>query len=138
MLRSTNLVAPYRNEVCTESFKGESAFALKIDMSTDRNIKFLWIEFQISGIICSHIDAGKTTTTERILFSLVKPTKLVRCMKVSATMDWMEQRAKNAASQSSLGNPNLWTRYFDTHLAKGSYRFNIIDTIQDTLILLQK
>ena len=66
----------------------------------------------------AHIDAGKTTTTERILFYTGKTHKLGEVHEGAATMDWMVQEQERGITITSAATTCFW---------KG-YRFNIIDT----------
>ena len=66
----------------------------------------------------AHIDAGKTTTTERILFYTGKTHKLGEVHEGAATMDWMVQEQERGITITSAATTCIW---------KG-YRFNIIDT----------
>ncbi len=68
--------------------------------------------------IMAHIDAGKTTTTERILFYTGKTHKLGEVHDGAATMDWMEQEQERGITITSAATTCFW---------KG-YRINIIDT----------
>ena len=68
--------------------------------------------------IMAHIDAGKTTTTERILFYTGKTHKLGETHDGSATMDWMEQEQERGITITSAATTCYW---------KGN-RINIIDT----------
>ncbi len=68
--------------------------------------------------IMAHIDAGKTTTTERILFYTGKSHKLGEVHEGAATMDWMEQEQERGITITSAAT----TCYWDNH------RINIIDT----------
>jgi elongation factor G len=68
--------------------------------------------------IMAHIDAGKTTTTERILFYTGKTHKLGETHEGSATMDWMEQEQERGITITSAATTAQWN---DT-------RINIIDT----------
>ena len=68
--------------------------------------------------IMAHIDAGKTTTTERILFYTGKTHKIGETHEGSATMDWMEQEQERGITITSAATTCFWN---DT-------RLNIIDT----------
>ncbi len=68
--------------------------------------------------IMAHIDAGKTTTTERILFYTGKTHKIGETHDGSATMDWMEQEQESGITITSAATTCFW---------KGN-RINIIDT----------
>ena len=76
--------------------------------------------------ISAHIDAGKTTTTERILFYTGKSHKLGEVHDGAATMDWMEQEQERGITITSAATTCFWkgmAGQFDKQ-----YRFNIIDT----------
>ncbi|MBL3569145.1 translation elongation factor G [Rhodovulum sulfidophilum] len=81
--------------------------------------------------IMAHIDAGKTTTTERILFYTGKSHKLGEVHDGAATMDWMEQEQERGITITSAATTTFWQRQEDPS-AEGTsdtkYRFNIIDT----------
>ncbi|MDR1916209.1 MAG: elongation factor G [Synergistaceae bacterium] len=79
----------------------------KIDLSTIRNIG-----------IAAHIDAGKTTTTERILFYTGRKHRLGEVHEGAATMDWMEQERERGITITSAATTCHW----------GDSLINIIDT----------
>jgi elongation factor G len=75
--------------------------------------------------IMAHIDAGKTTTTERILYYTGVNHKIGEVHEGAATMDWMEQEQERGITITSAATTCFWTgmdRSFPQH------RFNIIDT----------
>jgi len=72
--------------------------------------------------IMAHIDAGKTTTTERILYYTGRTYKLGEVHEGTATMDWMEQEQERGITITSAATTAFWPR-------RGQpYRINIIDT----------
>ncbi|WP_306581722.1 elongation factor G [Dokdonella sp.] len=75
--------------------------------------------------IMAHIDAGKTTTSERILFYTGKSHKLGEVHDGAATMDWMEQEQERGITITSAATTAFW-KGMDKSLPE--YRFNIIDT----------
>ena len=75
--------------------------------------------------IMAHIDAGKTTTTERVLFYTGVSHKMGEVHDGSATMDWMEQEQERGITITSAATTCFWSgmdKQYDTH------RINIIDT----------
>ena len=68
--------------------------------------------------IMAHIDAGKTTTTERILFYTGRSHKMGEVHEGAATMDWMEQEQERGITITSAATTALWN----------GRRLNIIDT----------
>ncbi len=82
--------------------------------------------------IMAHIDAGKTTTTERILFYTGKTHKLGETHEGSATMDWMVQEQERGITITSAATTCYWAKteyHNDPAKAKANtHRVNIIDT----------
>ena len=81
--------------------------------------------------IMAHIDAGKTTTTERILFYTGKTHKLGETHEGGATMDWMEQEQERGITITSAATTCYWSHSKYTQPAdikKNRHRINIIDT----------
>ncbi|TPD69892.1 elongation factor G [Flavobacterium microcysteis] len=81
--------------------------------------------------IAAHIDAGKTTTTERILFYTGKSHKIGEVHDGAATMDWMAQEQERGITITSAATTCEWN--FPTNQGKPTpdskpYHFNIIDT----------
>ncbi|WP_119343941.1 elongation factor G [Facilibium subflavum] len=75
--------------------------------------------------ICAHVDAGKTTTTERVLFYTGLTHKIGEVHEGAATMDWMEQEQERGITITSAATTVFWQgmdKQFDKH------RINIIDT----------
>ncbi|MDA0910924.1 MAG: elongation factor G [Proteobacteria bacterium] len=75
--------------------------------------------------ICAHVDAGKTTTTERVLFYTGVSHKIGEVHDGAATMDWMEQEQERGITITSAATTVFWQgmdKQFDKH------RINIIDT----------
>ncbi|MDI3310095.1 MAG: GTP-binding protein, partial [Thermoanaerobacterium sp.] len=68
--------------------------------------------------IMAHIDAGKTTTTERILFYTGKVHKIGEVHEGNATMDWMEQEQERGITITSAATTCYWK----------DHKINIIDT----------
>jgi len=75
--------------------------------------------------ISAHIDAGKTTTTERILFFTGVNHKLGEVHDGAATMDWMDQEQERGITITSAATTCFWRGMDMQHKP---YRFNIIDT----------
>ena len=79
------------------------------------------------GII-AHIDAGKTTTTERILFYTGKTYKIGDIDEGDTQMDWMEQERERGITIVSAATTTFWTPTLPDANIKDECRFNIIDT----------
>ena len=75
--------------------------------------------------ICAHVDAGKTTTTERVLFYTGVNHKIGEVHDGAATMDWMAQEQERGTTITSAATTTFW-QGMDQQLDK--YRVNIIDT----------
>ena len=80
--------------------------------------------------IMAHIDAGKTTLTERILYYTGVNYKIGDTHEGTATMDWMEQEQERGITITSAATPCHWTPQKENKPAPGAkeYRINIIDT----------
>ncbi|MBA3634306.1 MAG: elongation factor G [Acidobacteria bacterium] len=78
-------------------------------------------KFRNIGIM-AHIDAGKTTTTERVLYYTGVSHKIGEVHEGTATMDWMEQEQERGITITSAATTCFWTRN------NTEYRINIIDT----------
>ncbi|MAU62943.1 MAG: elongation factor G [Flavobacteriaceae bacterium] len=81
--------------------------------------------------IAAHIDAGKTTTTERILFYTGVSHKIGEVHDGAATMDWMEQEQERGITITSAATTCTWnfpTNQGETKDDTKPYHFNIIDT----------
>ena len=74
--------------------------------------------------IMAHIDAGKTTTTERILYYTGKSHKIGEVHDGAATMDWMEQEQERGITITSAATTTFW----ENGRSGKKCRFNIIDT----------
>ena len=79
--------------------------------------------------IMAHIDAGKTTCTERILYYTGKSHKIGEVHDGAATMDWMEQEQERGITITSAATTTFWERTESGQVAESpKHRFNIIDT----------
>lgn len=79
------------------------------------------------GII-AHIDAGKTTTSERILFYTGKSYKIGDIDDGNAQMDWMEQEKERGITIVSAATTTFWTPKLPKSLFSDQHRINLIDT----------
>ncbi len=75
--------------------------------------------------ICAHVDAGKTTTTERILYYTGVSHKIGEVHDGAATMDWMEQEQERGITITSATTTCFWSGMDGQY---DEYRINIIDT----------
>ena len=87
--------------------------------------------------IMAHIDAGKTTTTERVLYYTGRSHKIGEVHDGNATMDWMEQEQERGITITSAATTCFWFRTEDgenptpeygKNADEAKFRFNIIDT----------
>ena len=79
--------------------------------------------------IMAHIDAGKTTCTERILYYTGKSHNIGEVHDGAATMDWMEQEQERGITITSAATTTFWERTEDgTNPLSEKHRMNIIDT----------
>ncbi len=76
--------------------------------------------------IMAHIDAGKTTTTERILFYTGVNYKIGETHDGASTMDWMDQEKERGITITSAATTCFWQR--QSHDTKDRFQVNIIDT----------
>ncbi|KKS08328.1 MAG: translation elongation factor G [Candidatus Brennerbacteria bacterium RIFOXYC1_FULL_41_11] len=81
------------------------------------------------GII-AHIDAGKTTVSERVLFYTGITHKIGEVHEGAAVMDWMVQERERGITITSAATTCFWTQTYKPNFGqgKGDYRFNLIDT----------
>ncbi len=113
------------------SFRGASSQAPRNDRETDIDMarKTPLEQYRNIGIM-AHIDAGKTTTTERVLYYTGKSHKIGEVHDGAATMDWMEQEQERGITITSAATTCFWQRHGQSD-KKGDgpeYRINIIDT----------
>ena len=78
--------------------------------------------------IMAHIDAGKTTTTERILFYTGRTHRIGETHEGTATMDWMAQEQERGITITSAATTAIWHDPEDPNNKDKQYRINIIDT----------
>ncbi len=79
------------------------------------------------GII-AHIDAGKTTTSERVLYYTGISHKIGEVHEGEAAMDWMEQEQERGITITSAATTAFWTPTYDKENTESQHRLNIIDT----------
>src|SRR4029079_18884670 len=80
--------------------------------------------------IMTHIDAGKTTTTERILYYTGKSHKIGEVHEGTATLDWMEQEQECGITITTAASTAFWRRHGQSYETGSGeeFRINIIDT----------
>ncbi|HPB60410.1 MAG TPA: GTP-binding protein, partial [Candidatus Paceibacterota bacterium] len=79
------------------------------------------------GVI-AHIDAGKTTCSERILYYTGVSHKIGEVHEGEATMDWMDQERERGITIASAATTAFWTPTYAAADASQKHRLNIIDT----------
>jgi elongation factor G len=111
----------------TAAPRGEKKESSSRSMGRETELKY----YRNIGIM-AHIDAGKTTTTERILYYTGKSHKIGEVHDGAATMDWMEQEQERGITITSAATTCFWKRHGTTHdtghVSGPEYRINIIDT----------
>lgn len=106
-----------------EEVKKKSAMVMTA--TKDRNVSLEKI--RNIGII-AHIDAGKTTTTERILFETGRTYKQGSVDEGTTVTDWMAQERERGITIVSAAITTFWDLKKDSAVEKGHYRINLIDT----------
>lgn len=99
--------------------------AIVTTATKDRNVSYEHI--RNIGII-AHIDAGKTTTTERLLFETGRTYKLGSVDDGTTVTDWMAQERERGITIVSAAITAFWDLKNTTSVEKGHYRINLIDT----------
>ena len=109
--------------MAAQAAKKKSAIASTV--TKDRDVAFEKV--RNIGII-AHIDAGKTTTTERILFETGKTYKLGSVDDGTTATDWMAQERERGITIVSAAITTFWDLQTASSVENGHYRINIIDT----------
>jgi len=99
--------------------------AIVVTATKDRNVSYEKI--RNIGII-AHIDAGKTTTTERLLFETGRTYKLGSVDEGTTVTDWMAQERERGITIVSAAITAFWDLKKATSVEAGHYRINLIDT----------
>ena len=99
--------------------------AMVMTVTKDRNVPL--DKIRNMGII-AHIDAGKTTTTERILFETGKTYRLGSVDEGTTVTDWMAQERERGITIVSAAITTFWDLKSESSVENGRYRINIIDT----------
>ena len=86
--------------------------------------------------ICAHVDAGKTTTTERILFYTGVSHKIGEVHDGAATMDWMEQEQERGITITSAATTCYWDSAATGYATRGSNHPRTADRPQAGLLEL--
>jgi len=128
---STRICVPEKKENRTKKQEAvgrpPTQYGINRSMARETELKF----YRNIGIM-AHIDAGKTTTTERILYYTGKSHKIGEVHDGAATMDWMEQEQERGITITSAATTCFWKRHGESHdttkVSGPEYRINIIDT----------
>ncbi len=99
--------------------------AIVVTATKDRNVSYEKI--RNIGVI-AHIDAGKTTTTERLLFETGRTYKLGSVDEGTTVTDWMAQERERGITIVSAAITAFWDLKKETSVEAGHYRINLIDT----------
>jgi len=99
--------------------------AIVMTATKDRNVSYEKI--RNIGII-AHIDAGKTTTTERVLFETGRTYKIGSVDEGTTVTDWMAQERERGITIVSAAITTFWNLKKTTSVDSGHYRINLIDT----------
>jgi elongation factor G len=114
----------------SRSTRRSGAAAVSMATATDTGRTVALENYRNIGIM-AHIDAGKTTTTERILFYTGKTYKIGEVHEGGATMDWMEQEQERGITITSAATTCYWdpaVKGCGAVVNPGEHRINIIDT----------
>ena len=106
-----------------EEVKKKSAMVMTITKDRDVSLE----KIRNIGII-AHIDAGKTTTTERLLFETGRTYKQGSVDEGTTVTDWMAQERERGITIVSAAITAFWDLKEDSSVEKGHYRINLIDT----------
>merc|ERR1719329_1148952 len=109
---------------------------VRMDVATKRAVDLA--KYRNFGIM-AHIDAGKTTTSERILFYTGKTYKIGEVHEGGATMDWMEQEQERGITITSAATTCYWDSAATgcgATVKPGEHRINIIDTPGDDDVMM--
>ena len=114
----------------SRSTRRSGAAAVSMATATDSGRTVALEKYRNIGIM-AHIDAGKTTTTERILYYTGKTYKIGEVHEGGATMDWMEQEQERGITITSAATTCYWdpaVKGCGAVVNPGEHRINIIDT----------